>query len=61
MGRDIESVKRGLRKRGYKLIRRSKHGYLFEDARGITILIPSTPSDKRGIHNLNGQIRRKEK
>lgn len=60
MGRDMESVKRALRRRGYVLVRRAKHGYLFEDGRGIRILIPSTPSDKRGIHNLNGQIKRKE-
>jgi hypothetical protein len=57
--RDIDALTKRLRKKGWVLIRKTKHGILMRSPRGFVQLIPGTPGDSRSLRNLDGQIRRK--
>ena len=59
--KDIDALLKQLRKQGYGISKGKRSGHLkIRDASGRVVAVTgSTPSDRRGLRNLRGDLRRR--
>lgn len=59
--RDVDAVVRDLRRQGYE-VRKGRHSshYQVRKGRRLLAVFGSTPSDRKSLRNLKGQLRRAE-